>query len=325
MKKRKNILALLCFILATSFAVSAQDYSAIDTKVRSYKRFSSPEALVKKINSDFKTPEQKVRAAFIWISNNFWYDMEEYRNPKQRMISFRYSSEAERLQKLQEQIDKLVNTAFRSKKGVCEEYAQALKKVCDLLGIEAEVIKGYVRNSPVELDRMPNRTNHAWNAVKLHEKWMFIDATWAAGYAINGDWKKEFNDYYFNIPTERLSLSHFPSEKKWRKGLGVSSLLEYYEQPIYHNPFLTTDLEIISPKEGIITTNSSQSIKIKLSGHFINNVVRYSFYGQRYSFKPKMKKVGNTTTLTISNPGATTYLYLVINNVNAVSYKVVVN
>ena len=163
---------LFFFLLITS-VVNAQDFSRVDVLVKSYPRYTSPQKLVDQINQDFSDDTSKVRAAFIWLTQNISYDLEKFYKP-QKTIEFRYFSEEERLQKIQNIKDKIVDDAFLTKMGVCEEYAQSFKKVCDLLQIETVIIKGYARNSSNEIGVIPKGSNHAWNAVKINNKWLSL-------------------------------------------------------------------------------------------------------------------------------------------------------
>ena len=181
---------LLFFFLIFSISLQSQNYSKVDDLVSKYPRFTKVEDLAFKIKTDFTTDKDKARAAFYWLAKNIRYNLEEYYNPTQRSYNFRYSTEEEKQQKLQALKDNIIADAFKTKFGVCEEYAQSFKKICDLLGIEAVVIKGNVRNVPSEIGKPESNTNHAWNAVKLNGKWTILDATWAAGYEYNGNWIK---------------------------------------------------------------------------------------------------------------------------------------
>lgn len=140
---------IICFLLISS-TVFAQDFQKVDAVAMSYPRYTKPEQLAERISRDFDDDASKVRAAFRWLTHNIRYDLEEYYQPK-KVIQFRYSSEEERLRKIQGIKDKIVKDAFLTKMGVCEEYAQAFKKLMDLVGVEAEVIKGYVRNSSYDI------------------------------------------------------------------------------------------------------------------------------------------------------------------------------
>lgn len=62
--------------------------------------------------------------------------------------------------------------AFANQKVVCEGYARTLKYVLDGLGIENVLVSGTATNSSGETE------SHAWNYVKIDEKWYAVDVTW---------------------------------------------------------------------------------------------------------------------------------------------------
>ena len=311
---------LLLFLFLAS-SVTAQDFSLIDQKVRSYPRYTSPEQLASRISLDFVDGTSKVRAIFIWLTQNIRYNLEEYYQPK-RVIQFQYTTEEERLEKLQAIKDKIVKDAFLTKMGVCEEYAQSFKKVSDLLGIEAQVIKGYVRNSARDIGNIPSTTNHAWNAVKINDRWILLDATWAAGYLFNGKWEKSYNEYFFAIDPKKIGRTHFPNDKKWQILLNQRSLEDFYNQPIFSHRFLKSDLELLNANEGKIYLSKSKSLVLKIRNLPTNIPLFYNYQGQRYSEKAKVTYDDNTATVTIQNPGRNSELYIFLNRSLALEYKV---
>lgn len=311
---------LLFLLLSTS--LFSQNFDKVDTKVLEYPRFSKPEQLANRIEKDFTSDTDKARAAFFWLAKNIRYNLKEFYNPRQRYYSFRYSSEAEKEQKLQEAKDKIIAATFRNKTGVCEEYAQSFKKICDLLNIEAAVISGYVRNSTKEIGSIPKRTNHAWNAVKLNEKWMILDATWAAGFERNGKWIRKFNNYYFDMPKDKIFKTHFPEDQFWVLRFGRMNLQEFYNQPIYKDEFLALGAELLSPKTGIINLASSEDIKLKFRNLDTSALIFYTVRGNQYAQKPVITSTQGITTLTIKNPKRNTDLSLFINKENALRFKI---
>lgn len=62
--------------------------------------------------------------------------------------------------------------AMINKLAVCEGYAKTLKYLLNSAGIECEIIQGQATNSSGKTE------SHAWNAVKIEDKWYFVDATW---------------------------------------------------------------------------------------------------------------------------------------------------
>ena len=312
---------LFFFFLLFSISLQSQDFTQVDDLVDSYPKFSKVEALAKRISSDFSSDENKARATFYWLAKNIRYNLKEYYNPTQRSYNFSYATEAEKQQKLQALKDGIIADAFKTKQGVCEEYAQSFKKICDLLEIEAEVIKGNVRNTPNEIGKLATSTNHAWNAVKLKDKWVILDATWAAGFEYNGRWVKQFDNYFYNIPKEKIFKTHFPEKTIWVLRFGRMSLQEFYNQPIYGKTILKSNAELRTPKLGILKVDSSKELQLKFKNLDEKSLIYYTFKGQRYAKKPVITKVDGITTLTIKNAPKNSELVLYINKEAALQFK----
>ena len=62
--------------------------------------------------------------------------------------------------------------AFEEKEVVCEGYAKAFKYLLDEAGIENIIVVGYGTNTTGSTEE------HAWNYVKLNNKWYAVDVTW---------------------------------------------------------------------------------------------------------------------------------------------------
>ena len=310
------------FFLLISTATFSQNFEKVDAKVLQYPRFSRVEDLAHKIENDFSSDLNKVRAAFFWLTKNIRYNLQEYYNPRQRKYQFRYKSEEEKAQKLQAIKDQLVNNAFRTKMGVCEEYAQSFKKICDLLNIDSQVIKGNVRSNANEIGQIESSTNHAWNAVKINGYWIILDATWAAGYEYNGRWIRKFNNYFFNMPKDKIFKTHLPEDQLWVLRFGRMNIQEFYNQPIYSQTFLSLKAELISPKTGVINLKSSEDIQLKFKNLDTTALIFYTLKGTKYALKPTIKTKNGITTLVIKNPQRNTDLVLYINKEDALHFKI---
>ncbi|WP_299064426.1 transglutaminase domain-containing protein [uncultured Polaribacter sp.] len=301
---------VLFFFILCSITLQSQNFNKVDNLVSQYPKFTKIEDLTNQIEKDFTSDENKARAAFYWLAKNIRYNLKEYYNPKQRSYQFKYSSEEEKISKLQAIKDKLVSTTFKTKTGVCEEYAQSFKKICDLLGLEAAVISGYVRNSPKEIGRPKKYSNHAWNAVKLNNKWLILDATWAAGHLINGKWIRKFNNYFYNMPKDKIFKTHYPEDSLWVLRFGSISKEEFYNQPIYDASLLSSKAELLTSTTGILKVNASKEIILKFKNLENSSLIRYAFRGDRYSTKPTISFAENTYTLTIKNAKQNSFLTL---------------
>lgn len=316
---------LVILFLLFSLSAFSQNFEKVDSIVSTYTRFSKVEDLANQIEKDFSSDADKSRAAFFWLTKNIRYNLREFYNPSKRKYSFQYTSEEEKIEKLQAFKDDLVAETFKNKIGVCEEYAQSFKKICDLLAIESEVIKGNVRNTADEIGQISNTTNHAWNAVKIDEKWIILDATWAAGSETDGKWIRDFDDYFYDIPTHKIFKTHYPEDKIWMIRFGRMSEKEFYNQPIYSNTFLSLKADLISPQTGIISLKSSENIVLKFNNLNPKLLIFYTLKGMKNTEKPIITIKKNTTTLTIKNPKTTTELVLFINKKDALHFKIKMN
>lgn len=312
----------LFFLLLISCSSFSQNLKKVDAIVDAYPKYTNVEDLAMRIKIDFNLDEDKARAAFYWLATNIRYNLKEFYNPTQKTYRFRYSTEVEKQQKITEATDKIIEATFRTKRGVCEEYAQSFKKICELLHIEAVVIKGYVRNTVSEIDHPKKLPNHAWNAVKLNNKWLLLDATWAAGYAQNGKWIQKFNNYFYNIPKEKIFKTHFPSETIWVLRFGRMTIEEFYKQPIYGQQFLASAALLISPLNGILTLNKNDTIRLKFKNLDHNSAILYTFKNSKYALKPIIKNLDSYTTLNISAPHINTVLHLFMNGENALTFYI---
>ena len=311
---------LYFFLLLTVSSLSAQDFSSVDTTVKTYPKLITAEKLADKIATDFTSDEEKVRAIFSWLSKNITYNLEEFYKPTKKRISFRYRSEADKQAKIKTIKDNIVRKTLATRTAVCEGYAQTFGKVCTLLNIENEVIKGYVRNSSNDIGKIKNRANHAWNAVKLNGKWVYIDATWAAGAVINSKWQRNFNDYYFNIPKEKYFFTHFPEDLLWQLRVKRMSLSEFFNQPIYSSSFLKKNYIINKSKSGILRKNADSSIKISLKNIKPNQKIHFGFRGHQYMKQATVSFKKNVAEISIVPPRNSKEVFLIIDEKVVLEY-----
>ncbi|WNW02961.1 transglutaminase domain-containing protein [Tenacibaculum sp. HL-MS23] len=311
----------LYFLFFLTFSsLYAQDFTSIDEKIKTYPKLITADKLANKITADFNSDQEKVRAVFSWLAFNIRYDLEEFYNPSQKKIGFRYRTENEKQAKIKAIKEAIVTKTLSSRSAVCEGYAQTFSKICSLLNIENEVIKGHVRNSSSDIGKINNRTNHAWNAVKLNNKWMYIDATWAAGSVTYGKWQRNFNNYYYNIPKEKYFFTHFPEGVLWQLRVKRMSLKEYFNQPIYSSYFLKNDYEVVTPTSGIVYRKPNKPVSLTLKNVKSNQSIYCGFRNSKYTKKPKVTFNKNTATISIIPPANSKEIYLIIDKEVVLEY-----
>jgi len=74
--------------------------------------------------------------------------------------------------------------AVRRKKGVCEDYSNVFKELCDRSGIPCLIVHGkvplgFIPTLKRRLHGVNNKANHAWNVVKMDTVWKSMDPTWS--------------------------------------------------------------------------------------------------------------------------------------------------
>ncbi|WP_157730243.1 transglutaminase domain-containing protein [Tenacibaculum jejuense] len=313
---------LFTIIFFSILVAKAQDFSGIKQITDGYSGLITVEKLAKNINRDFNTDEDKTKALYAWLTKNVRYDLKEFYNPnRQTKTSFRYRTEEEKQQKIKAINEKIVRKTLRTRKAVCEGYARTFAEVCSLLNIENEVVAGHVRNSAQEIGNSSLSANHAWNAVKLNGKWIYIDATWGAGAETNGRWIRRFNPYYYNIPKKKYFKTHFPEKSIWRLRVGRITKEQYYNQPVFSNDFLKTNVTLKSPNAGILKRGKGNVVTIKL-GNAKQREFFVGFLGSSRAVKPEKVVSKSTTTVRFVPPPGTKQCFLLMDREVAIEFLI---
>lgn len=108
----------------------------------------------------------------------------------------------------------LLTKALKKKKGVCEDYALLFDLIVKELGYESYIVVGYTKNAE---GKVTGSIGHAWNAVKVNNKWQLYDPTWGAGYVVEGrKFVKKYNDEWYNTAPEFMIKTHMPYDPIWQ-------------------------------------------------------------------------------------------------------------
>jgi len=178
------------------------------------KRNKKVPILAKEITAPFTTEEEKVRAIFIWITNNIAYDCVTYHNKKTPQGNLSYKTPEELQDKLNKYYYNYSMLVLRNKKAICDGYAILFREMCKEVGIECEFVEGRASENKDKIKKLRRRnnfsTNHTWNKVKINEVWYYVDVTWASGYCDKPVKRffKKYNAYYFLTPVDKLYATH---------------------------------------------------------------------------------------------------------------------
>ena len=313
---------LFLFMTSISWAQKI-DFKKVDTSVQFYGDVSSIEELANKIDYDFETDIEKARAAFFWIATNIEYINKnpfQTANPKFYIVTD--ESDYQRRLRLEDQ--KTIEETFNTRKGLCKGYALLFQRICNLLQIENQIILGYIKSSSNQIGFTPSQKNHAWNAFKVHNEWIFLDITMASGFSYKGVWQSKFNDAFFDIKKETIKNTHYAQKNVWREYIGQSSLEEFSTLPYYSKAYFKNNFEVLSHQKGEIKTRKRTSISLQVKGIDFNTKVYYKYgdFGELRRVKADFD--GTYTSINIKSPKNDTTLKVFFDGQEAVTYKVTI-
>lgn len=320
MKSLKSLIpnSFFVFLLLVSGVASAQ-YADIDARVRTYpKSFSNSQALAQKIDADFDTDTEKVRAAFTWIATNIVYDMKEFREGS--TIAYSYSSQQEKIRKEKQFREALVKRTLVTGMGICEGYSSLFVDLCKKMGIEAVIVPGTSRNHHTQIGKLPTASDHAWNAVKVDGSWQLLDLAWAAGVvdAATGKFRRVFNDVYFFTDPDKFFLNHFPDEKKWL--LTNRSPQDFASQPYFYPTYIRSGYKIDADMMGTIELPPNAGLQFTIEN--LKPEDRVYYITSRDNVLDRLRVSRDNKVMIYPSAKLSGYLTLFINEKPVVSYKI---
>lgn len=294
----------ITIILFFSFQnLQSQDYKYIDSTVSTYpKKFKSINYLADKIDKDFNTDLEKIRATYFWISNNIIYDYKSYRNNENVYKKIEMISEDYYQNTLLNMQRKYAEESLKRNLAVCKGYSQLLKFTLMELNIECEVIYGYAKTFTNEIGIISNESNHAWNAVKINDEWKLIDATWSTGNDENNPKAVNFSDEYFFIEPDKLILNHYPDEIKWQLLQSPVTKENFFNKPIVFISYFNSELIINENQSGQIKVKKGGTIKLIFDKANMDKFYSYSYQQDAYSSNFLFEKVNDKYVAEIEFP-----------------------
>lgn len=188
----------ICLIFLILYGVKTTAQIKVDS-IRFRHAQKAPKTLDVKYLARFlkagaKSEEKTVETFFYWIHQNIEYD---YELSKKQEISIEDTS---------------VKRTLETKKTVCDGYSKLFLELCQAVKIECVRIEGIAQIGDETEGQL-----HAWNAVKIKDKWHLVDTTWGSGGSFLPDTYEKFLNlkYLFGEP-DYFIITHFPSESEWQ-------------------------------------------------------------------------------------------------------------
>ena len=156
---------------------------------------STAKSITKGITNDY----DKVVAVHDWVAKNICYDYDG-------------------LYGRTDEVEYIASDVLKSKKSVCQGFADLSAALLRAVNIPTRVVDGYAlgigSTSEWTDDIFENQTiNHAWNEAYVDGRWIIFDATWDSGNAYeNGSYKfsdSEVSYQYFDPTIEVFSSTHY--------------------------------------------------------------------------------------------------------------------
>jgi hypothetical protein len=187
-----GLFALLVVCIQVKANPTETDLSSVDRLALNVPSFASEsmESLVAFGQANTKNDLEKARFFFIWIAQNIKYDSVEYASKKR--ITDKQKPD----------------TVFTTHRALCRGYADLLTLMCQKAGLSARTVTGYCRNT--EGGTVDSLEFHAWNILKIKDKWHLFDVTWASNEldkSISIDTRLE--QYFLQQPTSFIKR-HLP-------------------------------------------------------------------------------------------------------------------
>jgi len=249
---KKYLFAL--FIFQYIFIISAQAQFE-DQKIKK---------LAKQLTHKATSDRQKVDSIFYWITDHIAYDMQTAKKPDySRYPDFGISTNQDSATFYKKYNLAVVNMVLQNKKAICDGYSRLFKTLCDYAEVEAVVVIGAVKLgfSAEKIDV------HAWNAVKINNKWHLLDVTWASGTGLGDTFIKKRRLLYYLTPPAQLILNHFPEDRRW-------TLLDkkYTSQEFLESPGVSPAMTDFFPKKRLIKVKKNELIKITVHSQSIDQL-----------------------------------------------------
>jgi transglutaminase-like putative cysteine protease len=199
---------------------------------------SGPQSVGRYLASRVSDRHELAKAVHDYVADRVAYDVESY-----RAGSFP-PQDAE--------------TVFRTRRSVCAGYAALFQAIGAAAGLEIQIIVG--RGRGAVQDGMGEA--HAWNAVRLDDRWHLVDTTWDAGYVDGTQFHKRFSTMYFLTPPDAFIPRHWPDDPHWQLLAPPRTEGDYLRMPLLRPDFFAHGLSLLEPSRGEFDATGPFDVRI---------------------------------------------------------------
>lgn len=206
-----RLIFILGLLTVSILGFGQKDFSSIDDKSKSIPdSLSTANEIALFLTHNLNSDTEKARAIYIWIAHNIKYDLSQINTTR------RFDTSQE-----------LIDEVLKVRQGICQHYSELFHSMSKSVGLTSYLIRGYTRDAMGEIADV----SHVWNGIEIDSNYYFIDATWAAGYELNGRYVHKFRDNYFLKSPQGYIKDHMPFDPIW----------QFLDNPINNNDFISND------------------------------------------------------------------------------------
>ena len=138
----------------------------------------------------------KIKSIHDWICTNIAYDVTAYNRGEikltEPLVTLRYGT------------------------AVCGGYAMLFNQMAKKAGFESHYVAGVTKGrSKYAIGPQGIFTRHAWNSVKINERYYLVDVTWDAGYVNNNKFIYSYSTDFFLTEPDIFVKRHYPNAPGW--------------------------------------------------------------------------------------------------------------
>ena len=199
------------------------------------------------LTKKFSDNTDKVRAIFVWITNNIAMDLKQLKKGGNEKM--------------------LGEDILKTRKANANGYAALFQDMCSVAKIRCLTVDGYIKKNTEDFNNPPDEFNHTWDVVQLGqspESWFYVDAALGCGYVDEKftRFTKVQNDNYFFADKTIFNLQHFPDNMAWQlNNSGPKSAKDFFAQPIVKDNAYDFGVSGLMPQTGIIKATVKKPVQ----------------------------------------------------------------
>ena len=175
-------------------------------------------------------------------------------------------------------IDYTEDGTYNKGKGVCDGFAKLFVTMANNLGVEAYRVVGYSKGAGYVPGKLPEQSDHAWNAIKLNGNYYLLDVTWGIG-SCNGDsYIAKLKDSYFCSKPEAFIRTHLPVEPKYQLVYPTINLQQFVDMLMVNMEFYEYGMTEVSPDLAEFETDGTIEVKFKYDPSDVKLAYIYHLY-----------------------------------------------